>query len=178
VVSSTQYPNSNWEGDVKTQSYAWTVSGQENICRSFMRFDIPVMPTNTVVTKALLFLYHTPVIDHQGDNQSYVSRITQSWDATTLTHNLQPSITTDGRVVIPSTTTSTQDFVIDVTAITQFFISNPAENYGYRINLVTEQIYRRMCFASSEATDPNIRPKLVIITEEQPVGDKETFIFT
>ncbi len=178
VTSSTQYPNDNWEGEQKVQSYAWTVSGQENICRTFMKFDMSSIPSNTVIIKAFLYLYHTPILDHQGDNQSYVSRITESWSSTTLTHNMQPNITTQDQVLIPSTTSSTQDIVIDVTAITQYLISNPSQNFGYRIGLVTEQIYRRMCFASSEAADPTIRPKLVIITQPQIIGDLETFILS
>jgi hypothetical protein len=178
VTSSTYEPGTNWEGDEKLQSWAWTNSGNENICRSFLKFDMSSIPSNTVITKAFLYLYHTPIIDHQGDNQSYVSRITGSWNSTTLTHNLQPNITTQDQVLIPSTTSSTQDIVIDVTAITQYLISNPSQNFGYRIGLVTEQTYRRMCFASSEAADPTIRPKLVIITQPQTIGDLETFILS
>jgi hypothetical protein len=179
VTSSTFEPNTNWEGDQKLQSWAWTNSGSENICRSFLKFDMTSIPTNTVISKAYLYLYHTPIIDHQGDNQSYVSRITESWAPTTLTHNLQPNITTLNQALIPTTTSSTQDFVVDVTAITQYIISNPSQNFGYRISLVNEQTYRRMCFTSSEVADSNIRPKLVIITQQQqPVGDLETFVLS
>jgi len=36
------------------------------------------------------------------------------------------------------------------------------KNYGFRISLVNETIYRSLIFASSENTNPALRPKLVI----------------
>ena len=42
-------------------------------------------------------------------------------------------------------------------------INEPTKNYGFRISLVNESIYRSLIFASSENKNPKLRPKLVVV---------------
>jgi hypothetical protein len=55
-----------------------------------------------------------------------------------------------------------QDYVMDVTSMVQDMVTNPSSNYGFMLQLINEQYYRCMLFASSDHANANLHPKLEI----------------
>jgi hypothetical protein len=50
-----------------------------------------------------------------------------------------------------------------MTKLISSIINEPTKNYGFRISLVNESIYRSLIFASSENKNPKLRPKLIVV---------------
>ena len=151
---------------------AWTNGGNISNGRSLIRFDLSSIPSGATVTSALLSLYFNPSSsngDHQslsGPNTALLQQITSSWDEYTVTWDNQPTTTSSGEVVLPQTTTNTEDRPdIDVTALVQQMVADPATNYGLLFRQETESYYRRMIFSSSDHVDPMRHPKLVVTYE-------------
>src|SRR6185436_1717126 len=124
---------------------AWTNGGDISDMRGLIRFDLSAIPTNATVTSAALSLYFNPISsngDHQslsGPNTALLQRLTSSWDEYTVTWDNQPATTSAGEVVVPQTVTNTEDRPnIDVTALVQQMVTDPATNYGLLFREETE----------------------------------------
>jgi len=158
----------------------WTVNGVPYHERTFIKFkDISLLPTNAQIVSAKLYLYgmssslnspqgnsYYPGSPYNiyGDNSCWVQQVIGGdWDEATLTYDNQPTITSvDQASLTASTSQWNYNAVVNVTAIVKKMVANPSANYGFCIKLKTEQKYRSIIFASSEATDRNLRPRLVI----------------
>jgi hypothetical protein len=161
--------NSNFNYQNELEIAAWTDQGYTVIRRSLIRFkNLTKVPDTAHVVSAKLYLYGlNSSIEmpqgNSGDNPCYVERVITSWDENTVTWNNQPLITQSNRVVLgPSTSQWGYNAVIDVTLLVKPMIKYPAKNYGFRISLQSESIYRSIGFYTSENTDSHKRPKLVI----------------
>lgn len=159
-------PTVNYGSHIDYMAQAWTIGGQVTIVRSLIEFDLSSIPSNAVILDAKLSLYYSylsPNGDHQGANDSYIQRITSSWNENTVTWNTQPTTTSSNQKYLSQTVSNTQDFTnINVTNLVSDMIGNPTSSFGFMIRLVTEQTYRRLTFASSDYPDSLRRPKLVI----------------
>lgn len=161
------------------EANAWTWMSTPAIIRALFEFNFtPIENIGCNVQKAVMVLYHPTNVSgefHCGDtstlhpcdsNNLIVNRISQSWDEMTINWNNQPSV---------SNTIQEQDYVsvgdnsapyltyeIDITGMVNYWIANPDSNFGLRIALATESIYRRVVFASSDYFDESRRPKLIV----------------
>jgi hypothetical protein len=148
---------------------AWTWDGIEGVNRGLVKFDLDQLPANSEIVKAKLSLYHLPYADKywsmsnlSGSNEVYLQRVTSNWVEDEVTWNTQPTTTNENQVILPESSSRTQDYLdIDVTELlNQIVVSG--ENYGFMLQLATEEHYRCMIFCSSEYEDSNMHPKLVI----------------
>lgn len=162
--------NQNYSATPALNFYAWTNSGVPRIKRSFLRFDLSVIPAGSVVQAARLSLFHNPddalegVDVHAGDNAWVIQRTVGAWDPTLVTWNSQPGVTTQDAVYMPATTSGTEDFVdIDVTALVQGMIA--AGESGFRLSLLTEQIARMIILSSGEDAIAARHPRLEVDVE-------------
>lgn len=148
---------------------AWTIDGNKYGSSFYIRFDsLSLIPQGAHVVGAKLFLYglssslSTPQGDN-GDNACYVDQVTSSWDETTITYRNQPtSIPSSSVILAASNSQWNYNAVINVTDYVSYFVANPTENYGFYIHQITQQPYRSIVFGSSEQSDRNLRPRLVI----------------
>jgi hypothetical protein len=162
-------PSRNLNWDNKIAVMAWTFDGTPANCRGLIRFDLSSIPVKAKVTKAELYLYH---ITDQGNNpqhsqlsganDGYIIQVSSPWKADSVTWNNQPSVVTENQVVIPASTSATQDYVLDVTTIVGNMVKQPANNYGFMIKLQNEEHYRALMFASSNHKNPQLRPTLKV----------------
>ena len=166
------YYYTNFGGADDFAAMAWTNGGNVSNGRSLIRFELSSIPTNAIVTSAMLSLYFNPSSsngDHQslsGPNTALLQKITSSWDEYTVTWDNQPTTTSAGEVVVPETVTNTEDRPdIDITALVQQMVADPATNHGLLFREETESFYRRMIFSSSDHVDPTNHPKLVVTYE-------------
>lgn len=145
---------------------AWTWSGEAGTLRSLMKFDLSSIPVGAFVTEATLSLYYNPTSTtngQEGSNDAYLQRITTPWNENTVTWDNQPAATNADQVTLPASTSISQDYPdIDVTGLVQAMVYDPANSYGFMFRLANEQEYRSMKFASSDYTDPSLRPKLEV----------------
>ncbi|MBN2534791.1 MAG: DNRLRE domain-containing protein [Spirochaetales bacterium] len=145
-----------------------THGGYETYMRSLISFDFSSIPAGAAITDAKLYLYG---VDHYNytisgnsgykTNACWVRRITSPWSESTVTWNTMPQTTDNHRVSIPDSTSPTQNYVLNVTALVKDILNNRNSD-GFHLMLKVEQHYARMVFASREHEDSSRHPKLVI----------------
>lgn len=147
--------------------------GGENTNRAVLKFDLSSIPASATVQSADLYLYATGYINnllpgHFGNNSATLERITSNWSENTVTFSTAPTTTTSGAATLPASTSGTQDYIVSVTSMTQFMVSNPSQNFGYFFKLVTENPNNSaaLLFWSSDHSDPLKRPKLCVTYED------------
>ncbi len=149
--------------------YAWTQSGGVNVKRCLIQFDLSSIPTGAVIDSAYLSLYFSqkliqdfPIFSgHSGINTLEIMRITQNWQANTVTWSNQPTTIATNELIVPMATTLTQNYPnLNVKDLVIDQINNG--NYGFLIKHQTETAYKITCLTTSEETNSSIRPKLVI----------------
>jgi hypothetical protein len=166
----SEFPNLNMNNHDFIAN-AWTANGDSFVMRSFIDFDLSQLPPNATIISAHLSLYGNPQSGHpqlhsslSGPNTSELHRITSLWGETSVTWNSQPTTDSTNKVILPQATSTTQNYLnIDVTSHIQMKVSNPTSHYGFMLKLATEYKYRCMVFASSDHTNPYLRPRLVIL---------------
>lgn len=162
-------PDSNSTDFGATQ---WTCGGSPCELRTLFRFELSSIPANAVVVSAVLSLYANPQQmngnpaagpTYGNNNQGYLYPVTSPWVQSMLNWNTQPSITTVNSTLVPQSSSVYQDYPsLDVSAAVQNMISNPQQNYGWMIKMVTSNYYNCLIFCSSNFSDPTKRPKLTI----------------
>ncbi|MEP6683073.1 MAG: DNRLRE domain-containing protein [Parafilimonas sp.] len=148
---------------------SWTINGSLYRSGFYIRFDsLMLVPSGSHVVSAKLYLYglsnslSTPQGDN-GDNACYVDRVISEWDQSTLTYLNRPKNSIDHSVTMAASTSQwNYNAVVDVTSYVSYFVEKPSENYGFYIHLIDQAQYRSMVFGSSEQSDKNFRPKLVV----------------
>ena len=87
------------------------------------------------ITSANLYLFgkaHTITA-----NASTISRISSHWSELSVNNNCIPSFSTDMNIAIASTTSTTQNQVINVTDYFKYWTNNPNSNFGFRFSGAT-----------------------------------------
>lgn len=160
-----RYSNRNFGNNPRILAFAWTSSGLPTFGKSLLRFDLSAIPANKTIAKATLKLYgDTTVLNElttrmEGkSNAFYLRRITGNWDEDSVTWMTQPAVSTDHQVTVPQSKSETgsQDYSIDVTELVNAIREN---NKGIMIQLVEEESYSRVSFASDDAPK---KPTLII----------------
>lgn len=164
----------NYGSNNQLSANTWTYNGSVGTVRSVLEFDLSAIPSGSTITSAELSLYgigdnsgfggHSTL---SGTNECWVQRITSAWDELTVTWNNQPSVTTVNQVGLISSVGVDDDYLdVDVTMLVQDMVN--LGNYGVMIRLQTEDHYRRLNFASSDHSNPSMRPKLKVTYETYP----------
>lgn len=162
--------NTNYEWAYQFAGYVIDgANGGYNKNRALIQFDLTSISTATIIDSAKLYFYHyedytvAPLDQgHAGNNSCYLKKVSASWDEMSVTWNSQPNTTDVDMVTVPQSTSPTQDYVIDLTVLTQYFISNPSMNNGLKFGLINEVLGNNLSFYSSNSIDSAKRPKLVV----------------
>lgn len=155
-------------------AHTWTHNGIPSRKRSFLEFDLSVIPETSTIHSAYLSLYYNPTDpwesfdEHYGNNSIYIQRITSTWDEHTIIWANQPSTTAINQVQLPPSISPTQDYLdIDVTPLVRDLLESPEGNHGFMIRMVDEiNYYKGVLFATSDHSNANLHPKLVVQYEE------------
>jgi hypothetical protein len=159
-------PDSCFENSPHLTAFSWTNGGLFNTARTFIEFNLSDMPVKTKVKAAKLSLYwirYENLTEHTGDNAFSIYRIIQEWDENTITWNNQPLTSTSHVVSVPKSRSTNQSYLdIDVTNLVQDIIDNSTQSHGFMLKLDEEKPFRLVILASSDCSERNKRPKLVV----------------
>jgi hypothetical protein len=159
---------------------AWTWQSVMGIQEAYFEFDLDsireiISGGQSLLSAKLNLFYHylnegsELEQTHYGSNFSVLQRITTPWKEEYLTWNKRPEVTLENQVFIPSTTNYREDLLgVDVTSLVRDMIDFPEESHGFLLRLKTEEIYRRLAFASSDHPDPEKWPELVLTLCSSP----------
>ncbi len=144
---------------------AWTWNGDAGVQRSYLEMPIPPPPNSSSdpIIHAELRLSatsygHSPL---DGPNDFWVRRITGPWQENTITWNNQPATSATPAVLAPASTSQHQAYALDVTDLV-WNLPMGTTRVGFMLQLATEELYRRVHFASSDHPDENLRPELCV----------------
>lgn len=118
----------------------------------YLQFNVSSL--STPVTSADLKLYHDGNNIGHGSSVNnecniMVYRVTSTWDESTLTWTNQPS-SAYVKTVHNNNHGQTGWLTVDITELMNYWISNPAENYGIKLHIQDEGSCVRFSCASSE----------------------------
>ncbi|HTA84208.1 MAG TPA: DNRLRE domain-containing protein, partial [Bacteroidia bacterium] len=168
---STQVPTANFSTDPDFFSATWTCGSAGNcIDRSLIMFDLSSIPASATITNATLSLYadNASGVGMSGspmygsNDAGWLLRVTSPWAINTVTWNTQPTTTTNDEVIIPQSTSGTENYSLNVSQLISDIIAS-GNNYGMMIMQQNETTpYQSLIFGSSNNTDTNIHPQLQI----------------
>ncbi len=166
ALINSQTPTTNEGNSQDFACWTWTSNGP-TIARSLMQFDLTAIPANAIIQSATLNLYcnTTSAITqlHYGSNNSFLKRITNSWQESTVTWITQPSTTSIDQVTLSESVSSNQNYLnIDLKNMVSTWVADSNENFGLMLQLQTESIYRSLILASSDHGDSTKRPLLTV----------------
>lgn len=167
AVVSYLVPDNNYGTLEDIFLYAWTQGGVLNMSRSFLDFDLSIIPPEARIDSAYISLFFNYTSgygdEHSGETNFIIRRLLSDWDESSITWNTQPSATPVNQVSVDGASSPYQDFPeIDITALIQDYTADPDNSYGLLFRLVDEAAYRRLIFSSSDHPIQTVRPKLDI----------------
>lgn len=124
-------------------------SGEQQLMRSLLHFDLRVLPTNAVVQKATLYL-HAHRKNYIGNigNPMYGSRnevvfelASGRWDPANVTWAGQPAGIEEGGRKLKRAAGTKGDDSVDITGFVRGWAAKPNENYGMIMRLEQERTY-------------------------------------
>ncbi|PLW95477.1 MAG: hypothetical protein C0592_00110 [Marinilabiliales bacterium] len=176
-----QYPSTNFGTYEEFSCATWTSGGNPTVLRSLICFPLSALPAGSTILKANLHLwvwaysYNWNGNPLTGDNTFTLNRITEDWDASTVTWNNAPTFDNANMVTVPAISSPTTKKVINVTDLIVDQYTNPLNNYGMLIKCVDEvNYYIVAAFASSDNATDSLHPMLEIIyTGSSSIGETD-----
>jgi hypothetical protein len=132
-----------------------------NVRTSLLRYRLWIDPNNEF-TDAKLYLFgkaHTTTV-----NTSTISRLTSTWAELGVNNTSIPTFSTDMNITIPTTTSTTQNQVINVTDYFRFWTLNSSLYHGFRFSGPGTGFQD---YHSSDATTSTNRPYVSFIVEDK-----------
>lgn len=158
--------SANYGDDAEFIASTLFYSNEPGTQRSVIYFDLSSIPTTAGIIDATLSLYHndsSPSIGHVGNNSSYLRRIIEPWNESTVNWLNQPAYSTNNQVIIPMSSTPDQDHLfIDVAPLVRDMIVNPSQSHGFMFMGVEEAVESSMKFYSGDVPQASLRPQLVV----------------
>jgi hypothetical protein len=162
--------NNNFGNDIWFKAYCIPgANGGANTNRGLIDFDLSVIPAGASIASAHLYLYAAGYVSslipgHFGDNAAFLERVTSAWPESSVSWNSAPSSTQVHQVAVPPSTSSTEDYVLDVKLIVQDMINDPTNSFGFLLRQQVEDPFNSSClvFHSSDEADQSRHPKLVV----------------
>ncbi len=170
--------NYGLEQIMSMKDWTWNAVGcTGGTMRSLLCFtELNTIPSNAVILSAELRLFGTNLdrnTSYSGapssfySNEVIVQEVTSAWDENTVTWNTAPTTTTTNQFTIPASTSEYNwnytNNSNELVAMVQNMVSG--NNYGFMLKLQTEAHYRNMVFASSDHSNADLHPELVVTYE-------------
>lgn len=158
---SDNYMNSNYAdssyatSDEQRISYS---SGVEE--RSLLKLKLYGLPDKAYITQADIILKGK---DHHGTgNSALLERITEPICMDCMTWNQMPATTSVDLDTLDASTSSTEDYTVDITELMKFYQDYPDSNYGFMLKLISASGDKRLVYYSSNASTASYHPAFII----------------
>lgn len=177
IESPAIYAGTNFGNGHLLHVAAWTWQGSFGVTETLFDFDWSLLPPNSKVSLAngKFFAlngqdgsqeFHSTI---DGNNDSWIEKITSPWDESTVTYTNRPSSTTVNRVYVSGTDSVNQDLEMNLTTLVNEQLQNPGQSHGFLWKLVTPIKYRRVGLCSSNNEDPSKWPEIRLTFKAQGV---------
>lgn len=161
-------PSTNYGSHPSIGGNTWTCTG--NLCnsRGLFKFDLTSIPSGATITNASLQLFadlnwSTSPTTGGPSNAGYLSRVTSAWSENSVTWDSQPTTTNSNQVTIPGSTSTAQNYTLNVTSLVQDMYANT--NYGFMLKMQDEiNYYKSLMFASSDNTNSATKCPMLIVS--------------
>lgn len=130
-------------------------------CNYFIEWGLWEIAPGTSIESAELWIYCKSFTGSAGAGNPVYHPITEAWDENTITYNTMPSWDISIRVTSGWPGASSW-FVLDLTDVVQFWVDNPADNYGMVADVENTTSTSCPGFYSSNFADPELRPYLLV----------------
>ncbi|WP_224369338.1 DNRLRE domain-containing protein [Hyalangium versicolor] len=179
IHSGSRSRRNNYGNRIELTAGAWT-AGDPFVLHGLFDFNLSSVPAKIRIHEARLALHAelTSMMWRMGNNQPpghstlsgsntfSLRRVTSPWQESTVSWDTKPSTTPVDEVVLPASKAPDQNYLdIDVTGLVQTMLDDPQNSHGFSLQLVTEDPYRQVIFASSDHPDATLRPRLEIVLE-------------
>lgn len=153
-----------------TPSIQTLASGVDNagvIYRSYLTFDLGLIPNNVIINSAVLKLYET---SGAGSNLNEIRRVTSNWNDT-MSWSTQPSV--DPNIVAALYSSPNTFISFELKSLVQSWV-NGTDNYGLQLKCQVETGTNNFnFFASNENSSTVNRPTLTIDYSIPTTGKKQ-----
>lgn len=172
ALVASLWPENNYGNHHDFIACAWTNQSNPSNTRALVKFDLATIPANATIVSATLDLYHYPSPYNTGHSNltgpadCWLQRIIQPWSESTVTWSNQPSCSMTNMVNVLAPFTNTQNYSLNVTALVQDMMNDPANSFGFMLRQQNESYYRSLLFASSDMSNPALHPKLTVVYSE------------
>lgn len=142
--------NTNYANSVQIPAATWTNSTwyeMRNLLRFRLWFDPALVPL-----AADLYLFGADHSNLSRPNNAELQLITQAWEETKVTYATQPTFSNSILADMPTTSTSTENRVVDVKSFWNAWKASNTTNYGVMFKLDTyAALYTKQVYHSSDA---------------------------
>lgn len=150
---------------IRAEAWQWQQNRNDTI-RSLLQFDLDGISAEQVLSAKLsLKHFSNPGFTQQvGENALNVHLITETWEEASVTWNNQPSYKNQPDLQVSKSTSTTQDYELDMTDMLKNYIN--AHAHGILLKLQNEMPFAGLSFASTEHPNTDLRPVLEIVVQK------------
>ena len=169
ALLASPYPTTTGPNPTDICGAAWTGGGSTGGWRTFFKLNDSAL-AGIIIDSAILQLWADPTSGlgftgtptYGTNNTSVLYRVTAPW-ATTINWLTMPSYTSTDSVILPLSTSTTENYLhINVTNLLNDIVAS-GNNYGFMFKCRQEtSAYNSMIFYSSSAADSTKRPQILI----------------
>ena len=169
----------NYPNAAQFHAGTWTWNAEklgQGTYRSLIEFDLGAIPASATLFSAKLYLKADTLVFTKGhsslstSNAAALYRVKEAWSESTVTWNNQPAVDTAGKISLPQSANTTQNYDVDVTALITAMRSDSIGNHGFLLRSNAEAPYNDMAFASGDHADSSLHPSLMVEYELQTTG--------
>jgi hypothetical protein len=129
--------------------------------QTLLGFNFEGLPQNAEITEAKLTLYgKNHSYSSPYSNESYLALVTSGWQEDSVWWDNKPSFITTDSIYLAGSSSSTQNYELDIRNYLQFWTENPNDNFGCLLKIITPNATNKLVFHSSNSATSSKWPKL------------------
>ena len=166
-------PNINFglSPDVLAQRWFYQNNFTNSEVRGLIKFDLSSVPQGSIIIGATITLYADTTTANSGNgypgqptygsnNGSILQRVISPWNQLAVTWNSQPLVTDNGSILVPQSTSTAENYTLDISSLLNFWVQNPDSNFGVMLSMTNSSAYNNLIFCSGAHPDSALRPAI------------------
>ncbi len=157
-------------------SHMYVGNGDLGITRPLLEFDLTNIPSSSTISSANITVLNTQVWSAQTPVVE-AHRITQDWDASTVTWTTKPEIGGVDGSITASNSTGPYSWNIPITDLVQDWYDGTQDNYGVALKYADENLTTREVLSTNDIYDQSNHPHLTINYTIDALGHQPFWTF-